>query len=1167
MNKNLINNKTLVNDLKYLLKITRITLFFLFVCIVFSSASKSYLKEFAIYSRTTSVYEQKNKLPVKVIERIVQENNLVQQLQKQISGKITDISGNPLPGVNVLIKGTSTGVVTSSDGMFSIAVPNDNTVLVFSFVGFLKYEIPVGNQTEINLTMKEDTQLIDEIVITGYGGTRSRSKLTNSISSIKEETFKVGVYSNPAQALSGTVSGLRVIQSNGNPMTAPQIVLRGGTNLDGSGSPLILVDGMVRSSLQDINPMDIESMEVLKDAGATAIYGARANNGVVLITTKSGKSGRTEIVVNTKIGLNYMNQPYELLNAGDFIYWSRLAAKNTGRVWQDQNGNWKGWISESWLKNVGHYGTGNLYWDPANPDTPLDGRKDPRAIYSTMILRDDTRFLLKEGWKSMIDPVYGDELIYKEFDWDKNLYRNPAVTQDYNLSLSGGNDKGHYYAGLGFYNAEGMPKIGTFYQRISGTFNGDHKITNWLTSSSNLSFTKAKYFTEIPFSGENNYFARVRGLPPTFRGTNTNGELLVGMSAGDGNPLANIDRIWRDNNNHKLSLGQSFTIDIMKDLSLKLNATWLFDKYVNEAFNRDYLGSPNTWNRTRSSSASFNESFRQMYNAIVDYKFSFVNHHFDILAGSEYYDEEYKAISASGSGAPTDDFASLNYTSMEANKRSINSSHSQERILSFLGRLNYDYLDKYLLSATFRRDGYSRLINNRWGFFPGISAGWVFTNEPFMKNLSEGISFAKLRTSFGLNGNVSGIGTYELQGNYLPITYNGKSGFNLSSLPNPNMRWERSRTFETGLDISFLENRINTNFTWYTRTTLDKYANIPLPGSSGITSIRTNNGTLNNKGVELEMGFKILQRSDWNWNVDLNLAYNKSTIIKLPYNGLERNRQGAFQVYSGKGDELIWVGGYQEGQRPGDVYGYKPLGIYSNEEEVSAAAANRIDKTNADRDLGYGYPLYGPDIWNQFTDEQKASGWPISPGDVNWKDVNGDDTIDIYDKVYMGNTIPPFIGGITSSLSWKGFGLYVRLDYALGHVQEDFTLKWFTAQANGTMNNLTLIKDTWTPENPNAKWPRYDLDDSSGKRNYYRSDNGLFITDASYLSFREVSLTYDMNKEWLQKIGSSGIQLSITGQNLGYLSKSMTYTPEVGGRVSTGWPIPRTFIFGASLKF
>ncbi|MDR1723561.1 MAG: TonB-dependent receptor [Tannerella sp.] len=1083
--------------------------------------------------------------------------------QKNVTGTVVDSNGEPLIGANVVEKNSQNGVITDVDGTFSLNVAGSASVLQISYIGYVMQDVKVGNQSVLRIILIDDSKELGEVVVTGYGGTRSRAKLTNSISKVKNETFDVGVFSNPAQALSGAVSGLRVIQNAGNPTAVPSVILRGGTNLDGTGAPLIMVDGQLRSNLSDINPNDIESMEVLKDAGATAIYGARANNGVVLITTKTGKAGRTEINVSTKVGMNYLNNPYTMLSARDYLYWIRMGVKNAMEIYKNSEGNWVGYANASSLISSGAYGTGNLYFDPANPDVPLDGNKDSRAIWSPMILNDSNRFLLSQGWQSMTDPVYGDEIIFIGFDYAKAAFRNPAITQDYNISLSGGNDLGHYYAGLGYYDAESLP-IELFYRRISAVFNSDFKINRWLTSFSSANFSKNKY-KEVPLSSYANYFGRMLSAPPTMRGTNAVGELLLGQSAADGNPRVTADAFQRDYNTDKLTLGQSFKFDIAKGLSLKANALWMFEKNVNESFNKDYQNGANVYVRTRSSSATYNETYRQTYNLIANYDFSIARHNIGILFGTEYYDEYYKAFSASGSGAPTDDFADLALTSTAENQRSIDSSHSRYRILSFLGRLNYDYMDKYLFSATFRKDGYSILRDNRWGFFPGVSAGWIFSKESFMEGLTDIVSFAKLKASYGVNGNVSGVGTYELQGAYGIINFDGNVGYALTTIPNPGLRWERSNTFETGVDISFLENRINTNIIWYNRTTVDKFANIPLPGSSGVTSIRSNNGSLLNNGIELELGLRIIQTSDWKWNFDANIAYNKSKVLKLPDNGLELNRQNAFQVYSGNGNELIWVGGYQEGQSPGALYAYYAEGIFKSDEEVAAIAGNRIDRTI--NPYGSGRVLYGPNEWDKLTDAQKAAAHPIQAGDVNWKDVNGDNVIDVYDKVYMGSTIPKFIGGLTNVISWRGISFLARLDYALGHYQHDTILPWFIGCQQGAYNGIAEVLDTWTPENPNAKYPKYYWADQNGKRNYARANNSLFVYNASYLAFREISLSYDINKDLLKKIGSSGIQLSITGQNLGYLTATKAYNPEMGGDNTSGFSLPRTFIFGASLKF
>ncbi len=1096
-------------------------------------------------------------LPTYLLAQTTQEG------KKAITGVVLDDQNESMPGVNVVVKGLNTGVVTDIDGNYSILVSNDD-ILVFSFIGYTTQEIAVGNKTKIDVALRGDTELIDEIVVTGYGGRQRRSKLTNSIATVKNETLKSGLYSNPAQALSGAVAGLKVIQSSGSPSAAPTIVLRGGTNLDGTGSPLIMIDGQVRDNLNDINPEDIESLEVLKDAGATALYGARANNGVILVTTKTGKSGKSSISFKARVGINYLNNPYEMMNGGDYLYWMRSAVKNASQIWQNQKGDWQGYTNMSSLDGVQPYGVGNLYWDPNNPTIALDGNKDARAVWSPMILDDTNRFLLSEGWQTMKDPITGETIIYTEFDYAKAAFKNPSITQDYNIALSGGNDKGHYYAGIGYYDAEGIP-IKTYYKRITAIFNGDYKIKPWLTSYTTFNFanTNKKESANI---GYGDYFGRMLSAPPTMRGYNADGEELLGRSATDGNPKKNIDKFIRDLNTDKFTLGQSFQFDLFNGFYVKASALWAYDENFNETFDKDYLSAPGIWSRTRSTAASFERKKRQTYNIIANYDFLIQkNHAFSTLLGFEYFDDYLKGFNASGSGAPTDDFQDLGLTSSDKNKRNIDSWHIRQRIMSFMGRINYDYKEKYLASVTFRRDGYSTLIDNRWGLFPGVSLGWVFGKENFMQKMTDIISFAKLRSSYGVNGNVSGVGAYELQGAYGTANYDGTVGYKLTQIPNQSLQWEKSNTFEIGLDLGWLNNAINSNITYYNRTTVDKFANIPLPGSSGITSIRSNNGEINNKGLELELGFKVLNNDEWKWNINANIAYNKNKIIKLPENGLERNRQSAIQVYTGNGDERIWVGGYQEGQEPGAIYAYVAEGIYKSEEEVMSLAANRIDKTVSS--TGAGKFLYGPNEWAKLTDAQKGNAYPIQAGDVIWKDVNKDGIIDTYDKVYMGNTTPKWLGGFTNVLSWKGITFSSKFDFALGHYQVDTARPFFMGCMQGSFNSIIDTRDSWSPENPNAKYPKYYWADQAGKRNYDRPSNSLFIYNASYLAIRELSLNYRLPQTLTQKIGAENAEFSITGQNLGYITNSKLYTPEQGGNTGSGYALPRTVILGVSITY
>ncbi len=1100
-------------------------------------------------------------------------NGLMAQ-EKEVSGTVTSSSDKmPLMGVSVVVKGTTRGVATDFDGNYIIKA-NEGDVLEFTSMGFkttTKKVVGGGKTLIINVLLEEEASQLDEVVITAYGGTQKRAKVTSSIASVKAETLSVGSFSNPAQALSGAVAGLRVAQTSGSPGATPTLVLRGGTNLDGSGSPLVVIDGQIRGGLNDVNPEDIESMEILKDAGATAIYGARASNGVVLVTTKKGKAGTSSLSAKFRHGFAFMNNQVEFLSAREYLYWQRSSIQAASQIWQDSSGAWVGYTNMNSLSGVQPYGTGNRHFVSMTDNTRVNPNHYADAIWSTMLTEnlsaEQKQILLSEGWETMTDPVTGKELIFYDFDRSKNAFRSFALTRDYNFSMTGGNEKGKYYAGLGYYNQEGLP-VGSWYKRLTGTLNAEYKLRDWLTSTSNFSIAYANWYSNMNTSGDEAYFGRMLSAPPTLK-ERVDGELVLGTSVGDGNPRFFEGKFLRDNNTNKINFGQSLRAELLKGLSLTVSGQIMFDEEYYEHFNKDYQRSPgttaNNWVRTRATSASFRRTLRQTYNGVLNYKFDLDAHHFDAMVGYEYFDSYTRGLSASGQEAPTDDFQDLGLTSNLEGKRSIDSWHSGERIRSYFGRLNYDYADKYLLSFTVRRDGYSRLINNRWGTFPGMSAGWIITREEFIPDsVKEILSFAKLRTSFGLNGNVPSnfIGDYTLQGSYGSNKYKGSVGFAIGTFANKGLRWEKTRTFEVGLDLGFLENKINTNFTVYDRLTEDKIQAMYIPHSSGASSFFTNNGTFRNRGVEIETNFRVFNKGDFRWDLAVNAAYNMNKVIKLPYNGLENNRQEATEVYDGTTGRTMWVGGYQEGQRPGDVYVFEALGVFRDEAQVAALANNLIDETGAKK-------LYGPAAWAALTDAEKAAGLPIQPGDAIWKDVNGDGKIDRFDLVKVGNINPKWTGGINTTISYKNIRFAARLDYALGFVQRmgiGNAIPWYLGNMQGTFNTVKHVYDTWTPDNIDAKYPRYLWADQNGKRNYFRSSS-MFVYKGDYLAFREVSLAYSFEKDIVNKIGLDNLEVSLIGQNLGYWTKAETYSPEALGTSTSAYPLPRTFVVGLNVTF
>ncbi|CUA18230.1 SusC/RagA family TonB-linked outer membrane protein [Bacteroides fragilis] len=1069
--------------------------------------------------------------------------------KKSITGVVTDASGESVIGASVVEVGTTNGVITDIDGKFTLSVDPNGKIRV-SYIGYQPQVLDVKGKNSFNIKLKEDSEMLEEVVVTGYGGKQLRTKVTNSIAKVKDEALKVGLFSNPAQALSGAVAGLKVTQASGSPGAAPKVTLRGGTNFDGSGDPLVIVDGQLRDGMQDINPEDIESMEVLKDAGATAIYGARASNGVILITTKTGKEGRREINFKAKMGLSYVNNPYDFLGAKDYINVLRTGYSKSGFTTSD--GEYVSIAPLGNLTSASPFGTGNTLND--------------KTIWNIMNKTADNAYLLQKGWQEMPDPLDPSKtILYKDTNpADYNL-NNPAISQDYNINMSGGNDKGTYYAGLGYNRQEGLP-IKTFYERYSFVLNASYKITDWLTSSSNFNYNRANW-KNMPGSqtSEGNYFGRIMSTPPTVRFQDEDGNPTLGPVAGDGNQNYQPDKWWNFNQSDKFTMVQAFQIDILKNLSVKGTANWYYSESLAESFTRDYENTPGQFVRTRSSSASFSRNFSQTYNVVLNYNQTFAkDHNVAVMLGMEYFDRYSRSFSASGSGAPTDDFADLSLTDNGEGKRSIDSGHSDYRILSYFGRLNYDYKGRYLLSAVFRQDGYSSLLgNNRWGFFPGVSAGWIFGQENFVKNALPFLSFGKLRASYGVNGNATGIGAYDLQGSYNSQKYNGNVGFLIGALPNPGLKWEKTRTAEVGIDMSFFENRLNANFTYYNRLTSDKYANLSLPSTTGFSSIKNNNGKFRNSGVEIELSGKILKTKDWSWDLGGNISFNKNKIVSLPDNGLIRNQQDAAQIYSGRqlSDgtyEKIWVGGNQEGYEPGVLIAYKADGLYRSWDEIPGDLV--VTSGNY-----FGKKMYGPEAWKKLSAAEQKNALPIQPGDVKWRDINGDGMIDNYDQVVVGNTNPHWIGGFNTTLRWKNFQLYGRFDFAFDYWIYDNTTPWFLGCMQGTYNTTKDVFNTWSEENPNAKYPRFVYADQLMNANYYRTST-LFAYKGNYLAIREISLSYSLPKAWANKAYCQKVDVSITGQNLGYITSANVASPEVSS-AGSGYALPRTLLFGLNVTF
>ncbi|AVR47140.1 SusC/RagA family TonB-linked outer membrane protein [Christiangramia fulva] len=1044
--------------------------------------------------------------------------------EKEITGLVTDGNQMPLAGVNVVIENTTTGTQTDFDGKYNIkATPGD--ILVFSFLGFETQKKVVGTESEINVSMKEDLASLDEVVVTGYGK-QSRAKLTTSISKLDTRILETSTRSNPATALQGTIPGLRVTNTTGQPGATPDLVLRGGTSFSGSGSPLILIDG-VPGSFYALNSDDIESIEVLKDAAATAIYGARAANGVVLVTTKTGNAGRATITYKHKYSFNYRRETPEYLDAADFIRYNRQAILYYNEATGRTNFN------AGFLNGATAFGTGG---------------NTTNSPFTTQYLTDDNRYLLNyPGWATITDPVDpSKEILFRQNDVSGNIYQ-PSRSIDHYLAFQGGNDKGSLYASLGYLDNEGLI-LGSGFKRYSGKLTGSYNIfdnfsvnANVLYSHSNLSLS--------PLGSNNTVFRRFAGQPPTSRTYNNNpdgslsDELNPGTNAGFGNPLYYQDKFIRDNLEQRITASMGIDWNILSNLTFSLTGSHFAINNLDESFNKAYLNGSSLIT-SRNASAGVDKTLRNQLTGTLNYTKTLGKHYFDVLLGSEYYKDEYFTFSAGTKNSPTDLITTLNAGS-EANGVPY-SFRTLHKIVSGFGRLNYDFDEKYLVGLTFRYDGSSRLGNNKFGFFPGASFGWNLHKEDFFKDSSLDNIFSKIkpRISYGVNGNVDVLGNFSTFGSYgSQGIYDGQTGYANTSLPTPELQWERSTTLNFGLDLSLFNDRINFIGDYFIRDVEDKLASLTLPYWTGFSGITTNNGTLRNKGVEVQLSADLIKTENLNWNIRGTLSKIKSFVVSLPENDNELNRQGGTQIYNPDTGELEWVGGLQEGQRVGTdlVVTYVQDYIYANQAEVDADA-------NVQDDLL-------PNPFKRY------------PGDVAWVDVNGDDVINSYDRQVIGRTTPDFYGGLSTSLNYKNFGLYVKTDFAAGHIIYNHIRGKGLAQTQGNLNQDALVLQSWTPENTDTDVPRFVFVDA--QRNIFRGSEGIvnsrFWEKGDYLALREITLSYDVPTEELLKDKIQKLSLYVTGSNLHYFKSYSGDTPEMGGYQAGEFPLPRTLTLGLNL--
>lgn len=979
----------------------------------------------------------------------------------KVSGVVSEATGG-IPGVNVTVKGTTVGTITDMEGRYYINVPSDG-VLQFTFIGYQTKNVSVKNRTIINVTMEEDSKQLDEVVVVGYGVTK-KSDLTGSVASVKADDLNFPSTS-VAEMLRGKAAGIQVTASSGRPGSGSEILIRGKRSLSGSSAPLYIVDNSPVSNIDDINPADIESIEILKDASSQAIYGARAANGVIFLTTKRGVAGKVQISYNGSFSTQTLARNFDYATPEEMY----------DLIWEAKR-NSKGYSPEE---------------------------KTPELVFQNA--------WYEESWKN------------KDFlDLEKETIK-PALMQKHNLSFRGGNDGLRYAFSLGFLDQDGMIKK-SGYKRLNMRSNVDWDMKKWLSLGVNTAYTKI--WREQEDGSATGYIEML----PFGKLRNPDGSYTKTLDAEDGdayNPLYTIDQSAYETLSDRLDITTFLDVKPFKGFNYRLNVSYRsFFQESGSYKTKDY---PKAKSNEASLSTNYNNSI--LVENIFTYNTSFSQKHklgFTFLQSYDYSLE--KSQSQKATGLPTD-FFKWNGMGDATDITSIGRGISEGTLISFLGRINYTLLDKYLLTVSMRRDGSSVFgANNKWGNFPSVAGAWKIGEEEFMKPITW-ISNLKLRVSYGAVGN-QGISRYQTLNLANSSAYAfGDDGVVLSGytpgsqMSNPDLKWESTYSSNFGVDFGFLNQRIYGTVEYYRTKTNDLLVNRNINVISGYSKMWTNLGETKSKGVELTLGADIFRRKDFNWNVSATYSRNRSEIVRVD-------------------DRVNEFGAPMDDTANGWYIGYPKDAV---REYVFDGIWQLTDDKDGDGLVDFTYDSDGDGI------PDMALMKDAEVGSIKIKDMNGDGIITEDDKVITANE-PSWIGSLSTSLNFKGFDFFADFYTVQGLIKSNPYLS--SVKLRGKSRTMKL--NYWTPENPSNEFPRpvYDNDPPYAGLTSWQ--------DASYIRLRTLTVGYTLPKKFTNKFMVDRLRFYFTGSNLLTITDFKSYSPE---RNANSYPESRQYLFGLNLDF
>lgn len=1042
----------------------------------------------------------------------------------KVTGKVVDGDGLEVIGASVVVKGAAgVGTITDLNGTYSLTV-NDASkdVLVFSYVGMASQEIKVNGRSQINVTLKSDAVLLDEVVAIGYA-TVKRKDLTGSVASVNSKELSKIPTSDVTQALAGRMAGVQVMQSEGAPGASISIRVRGGISITQSNEPLYIIDGFPsEDGMSTLDPAEIESIDILKDASATAIYGARGANGVVVITTKSGAQGggKATVTFDSYVGFKKIAKKLDVLSPYEFV------KLDYERKVYDQTDS-----QESWDAAV----------------------KSFETIY---------------GKYSDIEANYANR---EGIDWQDQTLGRTALTQNYRIGVSGGTDKLNYSMAYSYYDEEGaMVFSGSKKHNIS--FNLNSKVNDRLTVTARMSFDHMRVEGMGTSEGGDrfNKMQHILQYRPTIGINGSDSDLLGDEDplfvddAGNvmQNPLLSAAEETKDKEYRTFQANGGFTFKIIKGLSFRNTTGMRYQTRRNDIFYGD--------KSVTGKRSSINGSIENIENGsfqtsnVLTYNWSNESNDLTVMAGQEFVSKWTRNFKASASNFPNDEIG-LGDLSLGLAGTPESYQNYDDKLLSFFTRVNYNYKEKYLFTASLRADGSSKFgKNNKWGYFPAFSAAWRMGEEEFIKNLNV-FSDLKLRIGYGLAGN-NRINSYQSLAIMGSVTYpNGdstQSGYASNQVPNPELKWEANKTFNFGLDFGFFNQRLTISPEFYINRSSNLLLSAKLPDSSGYSSMVINAGETENKGIDLTINTVNIETKDFSWNTAITFSHNKNLVKKLT--GEEVQLWEASFGYS-QNTHIIGVN-----QPLGQMYGYVTDGLYQVEDFDYDAAT----KTYTLKD---GIPYMG--------DKQN-----VQPGNWKFKNLDGsaDNKITESDKTVIGNAYPIFYGGINNNFTYKNFDLSIFFTYSYGNDVFNATKLTNTKSALDNKNVLDVANSAnrWVLVNDKGEMitdPQKLAAVNKGKTVASIIDNEVgdtyihswAVEDGSFLKLSNVTLGYTFPKAWLKKLGVSKLRLYATGSNLFTWTKYSGFDPEVstmGNGLTPGvdfgaYPKSRSFVFGINLAF